>query len=806
MEGNWKDQKDKYKENEEKKKCESIYIVWKLPKKLPNHCNRPQGRNGVGENRNVPSNSAIRTTWSSGKKGLHEQPISVGPSGAHLPGRQSFDSFVFAFVSSRLSHKRFDKWSKCVFFATPKRDLARIEEKRISTIDQEMCGIMQNGICRFPELTPGQFGLTKQLVLRIALPHITLFIVSIIYAIMGCWMLTLINYKDNSSNVADLIIKSKAVYADHLMSLYDGIYLESRSDTVDWDSTVHQRFRKKGENDEFVNQMEFRSWLVDFAQELDKIYREFPKSPSIAKNIVRDQYTSPDPLSNITWNLFFATTTLTSIGYGTNAPDSLLGRLFCLVYISLGIPLYLITMADMAKFCTEGMNRMYTEFLKTKFQLLRRFRLWRKKGRFRSNSLKIGEVIIAGGEDEVAEFIWTHLENTKFVEIPFILIYILLLTYVLFASYIISKMEDWSIYDSFYFLCSSILTIGFGDLVPTNEHFILVTLALVLTGLILTTTCVDIVGAYYIDQLHFFGRRLDSEDPLIWLKAVQQKRIEAMKREAMRKLFETVTALHHMRFNALSKQSLSSSCADMDEGFRLPDPPNPPRNLVAFNATAESVCLKWDSPIFLEEGKRYWYTLTFKTRTPQRRNHLTVIDFITTDHYEVTNLKSFTLYEFSVVTTTRYGSSKSIKTQEYTEPCTVPTSLTLEAVSSETATISWKPPKKNNGPESYTVQFSAEPAPQFRYWRRYRAGRAKKFTIPDLTPDTRYIACVSAEHNFGLAAMSKSIRFKTRAWFYDEDIFNPRTHMLSPIPPTLYTFGQPESRQKISVSSYGSFR
>ena len=87
-----------------------------------------------------------------------------------------------------------------------------------------------------------------------------------------------------------------------------------------------------------------------------------------------------------------------------------------------------------------------------------------------------------------------------------------------------------------------------------------------------------------------------------------------MKREAMRKLFETVTALHHMRLAAFSKQSLSSSCTDLDDSYRLPDPPNPPRNIIAFNATAESVCLKWEPPIFLEEGKRYWYTLTFKTR------------------------------------------------------------------------------------------------------------------------------------------------------------------------------------------------
>uniref|UniRef100_A0A914R004 Potassium channel domain-containing protein n=1 Tax=Panagrolaimus davidi TaxID=227884 RepID=A0A914R004_9BILA len=79
------------------------------------------------------------------------------------------------------------------------------------------------------------------------------------------------------------------------------------------------------------------------------------------------------------------------------------------------------------------------------------------------------------------------------------------------ASYAISWMEGWTIFDAFYFLISSVLTIGFGDLVPVNDKFVLVTLLIVLIGLVLTTTCVDIVGAYYIDKLHFFGRRLDSE-------------------------------------------------------------------------------------------------------------------------------------------------------------------------------------------------------------------------------------------------------------------------------------------------------
>lgn len=46
---------------------------------------------------------------------------------------------------------------------------------------------------------------------------------------------------------------------------------------------------------------------------------------------------------------------------------------------------------------------------------------------------------------------------------------------------------------------------------PANDKFLLITLIIILLGLIITTTCIDIVGAYYVDQLHFFGRRLDIE-------------------------------------------------------------------------------------------------------------------------------------------------------------------------------------------------------------------------------------------------------------------------------------------------------
>uniref|UniRef100_A0A183FSE0 Fibronectin type-III domain-containing protein n=1 Tax=Heligmosomoides polygyrus TaxID=6339 RepID=A0A183FSE0_HELPZ len=342
-------------------------------------------------------------------------------------------------------------------------------------------------------------------------------------------------------------------------------------------------------------------------------------------------------------------------------------------------------------------------------------------------------------------------------------------------------IEGWPLSDGFYFVMVSVLTIGFGDLVPRNEAFIILVLFLVLIGLVLTTTCVDIVGAYYIDRLHFFGRRLE-DDPLSWLKEVQQRRIEAMKREAMRKLFETVTALHHIRFTGLSptvallfrtfqrfSRSLLRCNTFICVSGNISDCPESPQSLTASHATADSVLLRWRAPRYVDEGKRYWYTLTYKPRTPQRRNHVVRVDFINEEKYLVTGLKSFTLYEFSLTTTTRYGCSKSAKAQEYTEPCTVPQSLRLEAVSCETATVSWRSPKVNNGTESYVIQFTQEPAPQFVYWNRYKVGSTTRFTVTDLLPDTRYILCVSAEHNYGLAAMSKSIRFRTKRWWADDD-------------------------------------
>lgn len=103
------------------------------------------------------------------------------------------------------------------------------------------------------------------------------------------------------------------------------------------------------------------------------------------------------------------------------------------------------------------------------------------------------------------------------------MIYAILITYILLASYLISKIEDWPLQNGLYFVMMSVLTIGFGgwfflliklnciDLMPLNDNYILIIILIIIIGLIVTTTCIDTVGAYYINQLHSFGRQFNNK-------------------------------------------------------------------------------------------------------------------------------------------------------------------------------------------------------------------------------------------------------------------------------------------------------
>ena len=69
--------------------------------------------------------------------------------------------------------------------------------------------------------------------------------------------------------------------------------------------------------------------------------------------------------------VFFAVTVVTTIGYGSPVPTSQYGRIFCIIFSILGIPLTLVTIADMGKFLSEHLIWSYGKYLKMKHFIFR---------------------------------------------------------------------------------------------------------------------------------------------------------------------------------------------------------------------------------------------------------------------------------------------------------------------------------------------------------------------------------------------------------------------------------------------------
>ncbi|XP_026491664.1 TWiK family of potassium channels protein 7 [Vanessa tameamea] len=162
--------------------------------------------------------------------------------------------------------------------------------------------------------------------------------------------------------------------------------------------------------------------------------------------------------------VFFSSTVLTTIGYGNIVPETFWGRLFCIAYALIGIPLTLTVIADL--------GRVFATVVSIVAKHLPTMPKWCNR---------LSETNPAGQRSLYA-----------FWAVCFLFVY-------LSAGAGLFKMweDDWTFYDGFYFCFITMTTIGFGDLVPKRPKYMLLCTLYILIGLALTSTIIELVRRQY---------------------------------------------------------------------------------------------------------------------------------------------------------------------------------------------------------------------------------------------------------------------------------------------------------------------
>lgn len=190
-------------------------------------------------------------------------------------------------------------------------------------------------------------------------------------------------------------------------------------------------------------------------------------------------------------SFFFASTVVTTIGYGNIAPVTFWGRFFCIVFALFGIPLTLIAIGDLGKLFASSVQAIGKNVRKC---------LCGKKAKKKKNKKKNqkGDKNKDGDDDDEDDADDDEgnvgMSQTWLRVIGAIA---LLLVYISIGGALFMLWENWTFFNSFYFCFITMTTIGLGDVVPEHQMFMLLCTVYILIGLAVTSTCIELARAEY---------------------------------------------------------------------------------------------------------------------------------------------------------------------------------------------------------------------------------------------------------------------------------------------------------------------
>ncbi|KAK0401787.1 hypothetical protein QR680_015970 [Steinernema hermaphroditum] len=172
----------------------------------------------------------------------------------------------------------------------------------------------------------------------------------------------------------------------------------------------------------------------------------------------------------------------TTLGYNRIAPITTKGRLFCMLYGVIGIPMTMIIIANVGQYLREFAGN------------------WRKKieiyrSRRRESKIEEGEV-----------------KNVEDASIEYVSIVLLLVfsAYIALGAWLLPLLNGQiDFINGLYYNFLCLTAMDFGQLAPQKVAFLPITFIYVCFGLAITTIAIE-VGSEYMKKLHYLGQRVKS--------------------------------------------------------------------------------------------------------------------------------------------------------------------------------------------------------------------------------------------------------------------------------------------------------
>uniref|UniRef100_A0A914DZ74 Potassium channel domain-containing protein n=1 Tax=Acrobeloides nanus TaxID=290746 RepID=A0A914DZ74_9BILA len=325
---------------------------------------------------------------------------------------------------------------------------------------------------------------------KLTLPHVALVTFVCIYAMAGAWVF----YTIESPHEDRLKVRG-VEWVDHLRKellhlMWNKSRIPDGSAKAAWASTMSGKLKLFNEN-------LYKAYKGQYVRYGDIRVSKTPLNEQQQQRVTLLKHRSmksQHPGGKL-WTrssaLFFAATTMATIGYGNIVPVTAEGRIACVVFALFGAPLAIITIGDLGKFMSECTIWLYKKIKEIRQALGIKWRMWklRKSG------------VVAEIDEELS--IHQSLEGSESnqedeTEVPVLLVFAILLLYMALGGILFAFLESWTYVDAFYFCFVSLTTIGFGDLVPDRHEFIVIMLIYLGVGLAVTTMCIDLVGIQYL--------------------------------------------------------------------------------------------------------------------------------------------------------------------------------------------------------------------------------------------------------------------------------------------------------------------